>query len=123
MDRAARQLVREPSVHVELVARPRDMELRLGHRLGARERECIAERRLGAGGAADAGACAEQSDRLAVENRRTGRALRAASSTHLEGVSRLFVGQFSAEELMTLGTLLARLPGGEPEPDEPECAA
>lgn len=49
--------------------------------------------------------------------------LRAASSTHLEGVSRLFVGQFSAAELTTLGTLLARLPGGEPEPDESECAA
>ncbi len=48
--------------------------------------------------------------------------LKAASSTHLEGIGRLFVGRFSTDELTTFGALLALLPGGEPEPDESECA-
>jgi hypothetical protein len=36
---------------------------------------------------------------------------RAARSTHLDGVRRLFLDRYSDEELATLGELLERLPG------------
>ena len=39
--------------------------------------------------------------------------LRAASGTHLAGVAARFTGRFTCDELETLSTLLARLPGGE----------
>jgi DNA-binding MarR family transcriptional regulator len=36
--------------------------------------------------------------------------LRAASTTHLAGIEELFTSRFSAEELESLGSLIARLP-------------
>jgi DNA-binding MarR family transcriptional regulator len=38
----------------------------------------------------------------------------SARRTHLEGVARLFVDRFSADELAALGELMLRLPGNEP---------
>ena len=45
--------------------------------------------------------------------------LREAAPTHLRGVGDLFVERFSEEELVTLGTLLERLPVGAV--DGPPC--
>ena len=44
------------------------------------------------------------------------RKLEQASRTHLAGIDAQFLGRFSDDELETLSTLLARLPGGEGEP-------
>ncbi len=41
--------------------------------------------------------------------------LRQAGVTHVEGVNRLFVERFNAEELRSLAELLRRLPGAQPD--------
>jgi DNA-binding MarR family transcriptional regulator len=65
-----------------------------------------------------------QSDRRVVYAKLTpagARKLREASLTHLSGIDQLFTGHFSEEELATLSSLLARLPGGAGAVDESEC--
>jgi DNA-binding MarR family transcriptional regulator len=48
--------------------------------------------------------------------------LRAAGVTHLDGVSRLYLGRFDADERETLAALLDRLPGNAGQAAEP-CSA
>jgi DNA-binding MarR family transcriptional regulator len=44
--------------------------------------------------------------------------LAAASTTHLDGVARLFAARFSSDELETLAALLGRLSDGNEEPGQ-----